>query len=187
AEPSIFQWSSQPKQAQGRRVLTREMLAEVKENLIVKPQEDECMKKSMEAVNIPENCVNFARSSDDTEAVLQCENDRSDSSGDSNLKQVTEKSMQTDNVYISPQLTYIECEHDYAFSFTDTPKNPSEYQQSMEERLEVMTEMLNNLKVKVGILQKELDEYKEREFDLVRYFVVTFGVRNQRYQWLFLF
>ena len=33
----------------------------------------------------------FARSSDDTEVVLQCENDRSDSSGDSNLKQVTFK------------------------------------------------------------------------------------------------
>lgn len=77
--------------------------------------------------------------------------------------------MQTDNVYISPQLTYIECEHDYAFSFTDTPKNPSEYQRSMEERSEVMTEMLNSLKVKVGILQKELDEYKEREFDLEKF------------------
>lgn len=40
-------------------MLTREVLAEVKENLIVKLQEDECTEKSMETLNIPENCVNL--------------------------------------------------------------------------------------------------------------------------------
>lgn len=36
----------------------------------------------------------------------------------------------------------------------------------MEERLQVQSEMIENLRAKIGVLQKEIDFYKEREFKL---------------------
>lgn len=66
-------------------------------------------------------------------------------------------------------LSYPTSDHTYAFSFTETPESPFEYQQTMQERLEVMTEMVNNLKVKLGNLQKDIDSYKEREFSLEKF------------------
>ena len=52
----------------------------------------------------------------------------------------------------------------YAFSLTLSPECPFEYQKTMEERLEVKYDMLNNLTRKLGNLQKELDSSKEKEF-----------------------
>ena len=49
-------------------------------------------------------------------------------------------------------------DHSYAFQFTDI--------KSMEERLQVNTETIDNLKTRIGSLQKELDFYKKREFKL---------------------
>lgn len=50
--------------------------------------------------------------------------------------------------------------------FRSAPSDPVDYQKSIEERLEVQSERIENLKAKVGLLQKEIDLFKEREFSL---------------------
>lgn len=57
-------------------------------------------------------------------------------------------------------------DHNYAFELNKSPNNSTEYILTMEERLEVQTEMVDNLQKKVGNLQQELEEYKDREFKL---------------------
>lgn len=84
-EPSIFRWSQQEKKAQGRRVLNRKVLSEVKEITTAKPPSINAFMGTIEKVDNQENIANFASSNDETEVVLQCEND---SCGDSMLKKV---------------------------------------------------------------------------------------------------
>ena len=81
--------------------------------------------------------------------------------------QVQEKSTQTD--WSFGVTASLHNDHSYAYSFTLSPECPFEYQKTMEERLEVKSEMLNNLNQKLGKLQKELDSFKEKEFRLERF------------------
>ena len=56
--------------------------------------------------------------------------------------------------------------HTYALSFGDII-DIKESMQSKQEQHEVKEEILINLKKKVGQLQKEIDEYKQRELILL--------------------
>ena len=60
-------------------------------------------------------------------------------------------------------------DHTNSFKFTETPSDVIDYQKSMEERLEVQTEMSENLKTKVGLLQKDMDSYQKRQFILDKF------------------
>ena len=48
-------------------------------------------------------------------------------------------------------------DHNYAFELNKSPNNSTEYILTMEERLQVQTEMVDNLQKKVGNLQQELE------------------------------
>lgn len=60
-------------------------------------------------------------------------------------------------------------DHTYAFSFGDNITDIKKLMQSVQEQLEVKEEMLNNLKKKVGELQKQIDGYKQREFTVEKF------------------
>lgn len=59
-------------------------------------------------------------------------------------------------------------DHTYAFSFGDI-NDINKLTQSIHEQLEVKEEILVNLQKKVGQLQKEIDEYKQRQFTLEKF------------------
>ena len=59
-------------------------------------------------------------------------------------------------------------DHTYAFSFGDI-NDINKLLQSIHEQLEVKAEILINLQKKVGQLQKEIDEYKQRQFTLEKF------------------
>ena len=77
-------------------------------------------------------------------------------------KHTEDKSTQTCFLFTS-EVDSILLDHAYAFSFGDII-DINESRQSIQEQLEVKEEMLINLTKKVGQLQKEIDEYKQREF-----------------------
>ncbi|XP_068719429.1 uncharacterized protein [Montipora capricornis] len=79
-------------------------------------------------------------------------------------KHTEDKSTQTCFLF-SSEVDSISMDHTYAFSFGDII-DIKESRQSIQEQLEVKEEILINLKKKVGQLQKEIDEYKQREFTL---------------------
>ena len=59
-------------------------------------------------------------------------------------------------------------DHTYAFSVGDI-NDINKLTQSIHEQLEVKEEILVNLQKKVGQLQKEIDEYKQRQFTLEKF------------------
>ena len=82
-------------------------------------------------------------------------------------KHTEDKSTQTCFLFTS-EVDSISMDHTYTFSFEDII-DIKESRQSIQEQLEVKEEMLINLKKKVGQLQKEIDEYKQREFTLEKF------------------
>ena len=82
-------------------------------------------------------------------------------------KHTEDKSTQTCFQFTS-EFDSISMDHTYAFSFGDII-DIKESRKSIQEQLEVKEEMLINLKKKVGQLQKEIDEYKQREFTLQKF------------------
>ena len=83
------------------------------------------------------------------------------------VRQTEEKSTQTCFLFTSGPDT-ISIDHTYAFTFGDTI-DIKELMLSIRERLKVKEEMLEKLKKKVGQLQKEIHEYKQREFSLEKF------------------
>lgn len=60
-------------------------------------------------------------------------------------------------------------EHDHTYAFEFCSNDLHELLAAMKERLEVKETMLVNLKKRVGLLEKELVDYKERQFSLTNY------------------
>lgn len=64
----------------------------------------------------------------------------------------------------------ITTDHTYSFSFNpEAYSHQQEYLNSLTEGIEVKSEMINNLRAEIGKLQKELDEFKQRQFCIANY------------------
>lgn len=164
AEPSIFPWKSDASKPK-RRLLVRQTTNKP-ETLVNTEQSETTNLDSMEI----EDDLNVVTVRDDS-SVLESEPETLEETIEIHVEpSFQDKCVQTDMTGLN-NINDIQ-EHSYSFSFTSkrsTFGEQEEYIQTLQEKLEKQSVIINNLKSQLAALNIQLQEYEKKKFSLEKF------------------